>query len=73
MVIIFKPNANVASDVKKYEVDLLDEEGNEQSIILHRKKLLLFKPKDDYLYIIKIRGKDKNGNIVAESVFSAKE
>ncbi|QQS58897.1 hypothetical protein IPN35_04865 [Candidatus Peregrinibacteria bacterium] len=73
ILMLWKPNTNIASQIKEYEVDILDEDGEEQPIILHKKKLLLFKPKSGSIYTIQIRGLDKNDNVVAESVFSAKE
>jgi hypothetical protein len=69
ILMLWKPENSVASQIKSYEYSLTDKNGEKQAVILHKKKLLLFKPKTGMSYNLHIFGKDESGNIVAEAEF----
>jgi hypothetical protein len=44
IMVIWKPDSADSTAVNKYRIELRDQDGNEQPIILQKKKLLLFRP-----------------------------
>jgi hypothetical protein len=74
VIMLWKPNdKEIAKKVDKYSVTILDQEENEQPIILHKKKLLLFKPKGEPIYLYMIQAFDKNENLIGYSIFNILE